>query len=808
MKKIVAMISVALVSVSGFSAGVQSSAADTLGLDKASAVSPVDLLKGRFSGVRISDTDGNPSGLKNVNIRGINSLRGDSQPLYIVDGVQMNRGINDNRDPFSLYGEASYVSGIGEMLGISAYDIESIEVLKDLSATAIYGSRGANGVVIIRTRLPKAADRVISWNSNVMVHQGDLGGSLRGFSHNHNFSLGGSVNQSSYNISANYRRTEGVTARTSDEHFGMKMNFDTKANKVVWFGVNALVSMGKMSGTLGTNWYGLPSYTLAKRDAGFSPLTSADNWAKGYDDNPEDYSMTSSAYLTLNLTPHFTWKTEGGVDFRSVKRFFWYDPVTEFGASRSGVAAILSNTLLGYNVKTTFKYDRYVAENHHLTAALGAQTYGNLNKYNTMSGDDFFTSALRAKGLSLMNSEAVLRKYAYDYNTLSAFVSLGYDFKQIAGVNLLVNAGRTSRFDEELSIYSSVSGYFDLKKAFLAGCAAVSTLRLTGGFGEAGFEQAMPYQFISLYQNVFPDVEKDGQAYYEGVSKVFSREFNAGLETGFLGDRILFSAKYYAKHSDDDFTIWSFGTKGSNYWYSAPKSVSFNGSTAKVFNTGLEFDLGAKICSRKDFSWDVNANFTYNINQLENSVPDMFDGCYAGNGIFATANVLGRSISSICGYKTGSDGNPIDYNRDGVISSADRQILAETMPKFFGAFGTTVRIKDWTFDALVDGAAGFSILNMNSMLKDGAIYVTDKYVEKGDFLRLSRLSVSYSIPENLRWLRGIEVNLSALNLLTLTSYSGLNPDVNCFGLNSRSAGIDYGSYPNLKTILLGVNLKF
>ena len=117
----------------------------------------------------------------------------------------------------------------------------------------------------------------------------------------------------------------------------------------------------------------------------------------------------------------------------------------------------------------------------------------------------------------------------------------------------------------------------------------------------------------------------------------------------------------------------------------------------------------------------------------------------------------------------------------------------------------------FTLDLLANGAAGFDILNMNELLfNEAAPYqISETYVEKGDYLSLRRVSLGYSLPmKKVKWVKDLNVSVSALNLLTLSSYSGWNPEVNCFGSTYLSSGIDYGSYPTARSIVAGISLKF
>ena len=145
---------------------------DTLESGSAVNVTPAQLIRGQVSGVHVSGTDGSITGALNTLIRGISSVHSDSEPLWIVDGAYLTSSIGQNRDAFwqDSYNEKSYTSALNPLYTINPYDIESIEVLKDLAATSIYGSRGANGVIIVKTRLPKKDGQAVRWMSNLGVN--------------------------------------------------------------------------------------------------------------------------------------------------------------------------------------------------------------------------------------------------------------------------------------------------------------------------------------------------------------------------------------------------------------------------------------------------------------------------------------------------------------------------------------------------------------------------------------------------------------------------------------------------------------
>ena len=179
---------------------------DTLGTANTTVSSVAELLEGKNSGVRVQSSDGSINGQRLVHIRGLNSVRSDSQPLWIVDGTIVNQGLNTNLNAFYQAGETttagdilpdyngrSHTPALDGMEWLNLHDIESIEVLKDISATAIYGSKGANGVIIIKTRRGSRDSASIRVNASAGINSSyQQGEAFRtGFMQNYNASVSG-----------------------------------------------------------------------------------------------------------------------------------------------------------------------------------------------------------------------------------------------------------------------------------------------------------------------------------------------------------------------------------------------------------------------------------------------------------------------------------------------------------------------------------------------------------------------------------------------------------------------------------------
>ena len=740
--------------------------ADSLHFAAMTSPSPSLLLRGKVSGVRVSGTQNGVNSLLNTAVRGANSVRTLSEPLWVVDGVILNSSIYRNQEAFwqDCYAGADYTSALDHLSFLNPYDIESIEVLKDLSACALYGARGANGVIIIKTKEAGAEGRSIEWDSNL----GAGFGSGAAFEQNHNVSFSGRNGRNSYRVDANLRSRSGTVSGDNALSGGLNVNFDCRANKTVWFGLKSLLNVGRSNSQAGTAWY---PYAPGRLD--------------DYDDESHDFRTVDNAYLQINFLPSLHWRTDMGFDYQNDTRYVWYGNGTVFGAENNGAAAILSSSMFQYNVSSKLEYDTYFATHHHFSAAAGVEISGSEDNMNTMNGVNFSSHELRARSLSYSGGATDLYKFSRNLTHLGILGTLSYDYKGIAGVNASLRADNTSRYDDSsFALYPAVDGYF--KKDWFS---------LNAGYGKSGREYYSPYELFTMYSPYFSlPIQEGTESLYDGLIRLESAEWHAGFGLNFLGGGLTLDVKYYQKNTCDTFSRYCFGQNNSETIRWSKGSRTFlSADSSSIRSRGIEADLQAVIFSRKNFGWTLDACVAFQSNQITSIAEADRFGCSVGGGITPCYNELGHSVACIVGFD--ADGNAA--------------ILGNPSPAVLGGLNTTFRIWDFTLDVALDGAAGQSVLNMNRMIADRAQAVSAEYVEKADFLRLGRVSAAYSIPlKKTSVIRSLKVKLSADNLVTLSSYSGYNPDVDSFGKSAFARGIDYGSFPVLRTVMAGISMKF
>ena len=804
-----------LLAASAATVRAQQVVTDSLELDKGLALTPAAILQGKVPGVRVSSYDGSLNGALGTYIRGVNALRGDSQPLWIVDGTIINASLTQNNKAFWQYGEQSYTAPVNALSFINPYDIEKIEVVKNLSAAAIYGSRGANGAILVTTKSGAGDGFRVSVRSNVGFSNPveDVKAASQGISHNHYLNLTGVEGRTVYAVSGYLRKAEGIFSGEDSFYGGLRASFDTRANKTLWFGMSTILTMGEMNSVASTSYFGRPSLTMSILYPRIFKADPLSGWKSDYDDETVERRVTASTYLTVNIGKYVKWHNTVGVDFLNNNRYIWYGNGVSFGADNNGAASVVGTSTFKYNANSELSWDQVFAQKHHLTARLAAEASGDWNKFNVLNGTDFFSHVLRARGVRLAASAAAPHKYDFNYNTLGAYAGLSYDYKDAVGANILYRVDNTPRYDDgEFRAYKAGEAFVDLHGILFPEGRTVSALRISAGYGEAGREQYVPYGLYGDYlSGAYPVVDTSLEAFYEGLNRVTSRELNIGATLGLFSDRLTLHAAYYDKKADDAFYGYYFGTPDGKYYIKFGERQDEFDLSSRIANRGIEGSLDAAVVDNGLVKWTVSANLAKNVNQvLRVDAMDAY-GRGVGSGIVINANVVGRQVGALYGYTLGQDRQIADITRDGKLDDFDKDIIGNPIPEWTGGLGSTLTIGRFTVDVLCDGAAGFDILNLSKLVwRDVPPYcVSDKEIEKGDYLRLSRLSLSYDINmDRIKWIRGLSLNASANNLLISTSYSGWNPAVDSFGTSALTHGADYGSYPLVRSLVLGVNVNF
>lgn len=815
------------------------------------------------------------------------SVNGSTTPLVLVDGVE------------------------GDLSTVAPENIESIDVLKDASAAAIYGTRGANGVILITTKTGRReAHTTASYSGYVSASQfgkkldfmtaedvragktnfTDKGYdtdwldaiSRTGFTHNHNFNISGGTKQTTYSADFTYRKEDGVIMNTYAED--IRMRFDVShwmLNDMLKVNLNMVKKWHKNSATNATNSDQSNIYRQAIARNPTAPIYNEDgsyneDFGVNYYYNPVgmleerlgNYSYEETrATGNITLEPIKGWQTNLML---ATSRFGAHDKgynTSEYYGNQlnqwTGYAYHTNSESYQNNLEITSKYDLNVGK-HRMNAMVGysyqyykyEQNYANNYNFPT----DFFQWNNLGIGQALKEGKAGMGSSASE-NTLIGFfarVSYAYDNRY----NLLVSVRRegSSKFGDnnKWGTFPSASlGWTISNEEFMKGITWLNNLKLRAGFGITGVIPNNPYESLTKYTYGSSYYYSDGK-WLPGLSVNSnpnpdlrwekSTEFNVGLDWSVLDDRLGGSIDLYNKKTTDLLFLYTVPTPPNLYNQTLANASS-------VRNQGIEIAVNAVPVRTKDFEWKTVVTVSANKNKLLSLSNDMYesnsfiDTGGLGEPISISTHRMeeGHALGDFYGLKSVGvsenglfliekpDGEIVEFANDQLKNDEYRQYLGSGLPKVYLGWTNNLSYKNWDLSMQFTSQLGFKILNEprafyenNSIaynrLKSveeapyGGQYTLSSsqpqtfvsyYLEDGDFLKLTNLTIGYTFPikKNNKYIKGVRAYLSGDNLFCITGYSGLDPELS--NANPTYAGIDYrDKYPSIRSFTFGLNLTF
>ena len=610
-----------------------------------------DLLQGKVAGLVITSGSGDITSGQTIRLRGTSSLTGSSAPFVVIDGVP---GMDLN--------------------SVAPQDIESISVLKDASATAIYGSRSASGVILVTTKKGKADQTMVDYNGfigisdvtnvpevlsakeyrdytsshNINTAGMDLGADTNwfdeimrtGFSQNHNISLSGGGKNSNYRASFSYFDLQGVVKDNSLQRYNLRMTFNQKALKdMLNISITGSVSTRDYSPTDTRN------FVLAYNMLPVVPVKNADgSWydTQEYDQgNPVrniEYNSRlnkggryfGNIYAELKPFEGFTASLRLHKERANNDYGLYYNSQTERGRNEQGFAQRTNSTWDKELLETTVNYETQV--NDHKMTLLGGYSYEdnyyqNSGAQNRQFVTDFFGYNNLQAGENLRPSDVWSGKNMT--RLISFFGRATYNYKMRYLFEASVRRDGSSKFgaNHKWATFPSFSAAWRMnEESFLADVKALDELKLRVGYGTSGNQEGIdPYQSLQLYgaSGQYYDNGKWYRAYQisQNANPDLKWEetsmLNVGLDFSFLNSRISGTFEYYDKRTDDLL-----------YTYQVPvPPYLFNEMLANVgsmSNKGVEFLLTGDIIRKPDLRWTASLNLAHNKNEITKLSSDKF----------------------------------------------------------------------------------------------------------------------------------------------------------------------------------------
>lgn len=894
------------------------------------ATSVQDMLVGQTPGVVVTQAGG-PEGGGTIRIRGGSSLNASNDPLIVVDGV-----------PLSNAG----MGGLGNSLGmISPENIESMTILKDASATAIYGSRASNGVIIITTKKGKSGKPTVNFAANLYVNTarktwkvldanqfrsllesrgmdaalaatGDANTDWQDevlrttVSSDYSLSVGGTAGWLPYHAEISYTNNNGIIKTSKMDRVTMGFNLSPKffdnhlsvnANVKGYYIRNNFGDAGALSSAISfdpthpvrsnepivsgnsgfqylyNGYYEVHNNGTLNDNAALNPmglLEQRDNHANVYRSNGNlqlDYSLHFLPDLHLNLNLGYDVMKSNLVDNWAANSATAYKNHEHYGGAYNfDQYQFRSNTLLNFylnykkevesiysNFDVTAGYDwqRFYNDGHYTGAngnsgyrvspGLNTPTYLGKNEAGQQTyGVTINESTIPLLGQNFQNdgvSPDGDYHWADRYQLLSFFGRLNYTFKDRYLLSVTVRGDATSRFakDKRWGVFPAVAlGWKINQEAWMQGAAGwLSDLKLRLGWGKTGQQEiGETINYMALYAIASPSVSYPNgtngwylpvyaRGYNPDLTWETTTSWNAGLDFGFLNNRITGSIEYY-KRKTTDLLAYVAVPAGSS------TTNMLNRNIGSLENYGVEFNIAAKPIVTNDFTWTLSYNVGWNHNEITELTTGASQlktgGISGGNGNTVQIHAEGHPASSFYLFQQVYDesGAPlegvyVDQNGDGQIDDSDKIINKSPDPKVTMTFGSQFRYKKWDLGFNIRASIGNYVYNnvlstkavyndlftygLNNVVENDYYfeqprYMSDYYLRNASFVRCDNITLGYTWDNLLNDKLRLRLFGAVQNPFVITKYKGVDPEV--FG------GIDNSVYPRATTYSLGLVATF
>lgn len=837
------------------------------------------LIQGKVAGLTITNSSGDPNQNTMIQLRGLGTLSGNPNPLILIDGIP------------------------GSVNTVAPEDIESIDVLKDGSAAAIYGTRGSNGVILITTKKSRGDLRgTVNYSGYVsteaianrpsfytaddyrrLIKEGvkleDMGTSTDWFkeitrtpvSHTHNLTLSGGSSTTNYTASLNYRDMQGIFLKSNNKQFTgrVDLNHSMFENKVK-ITLNAI--------SKNRNYDNFSNYAY-RQSVIRNPTDSVQNNGKWVErniyfyDNPLAYIRESDGQnleKDIRLNGSITYSPINDLNIKLLVSGNKFSVTNGYAETKQHVSNTKNNRNGYASIGTSFNKDNLLeltadyskSINEHKFTLLGgySQQYVKSEGFSMTNWDfptDVYSWNRMQSGNALGRGEAAMTSFANSYRLLGGFARANYSYKDKYILMASVRQEGSSRFgaNHKWGTFPGVSAAWRLsEESFVKNISFFNDLKLRAGFGVTGISPTNSY--LSLTSLNYGSRFLDNGKWIQSLSPVRNpnpdlrwekkEEFNFGLDFTVFNNKLSGNIDLYRRQTKD--MLWQYQVPVPPYLYS---QILANVGT--IENKGLEIILNYNAVRNENFLWTTSANFSTNSNKLVSlsndlfqTTNDFFDAGHTGEPVQESTHrvKIGGPIGNFYGYKSvdiDAEGHWIVENKNGEAipiansSTDDKHVLGNGLPKYYVGWNNALKYKNWDMSIAVRGVFGFQILNFQrmyyenpkilynqlttsrdlvygkAMLDSDQAYVS-YYIEDGDYVKIDNVTLGYTLPiKQGKYFREARFYASGLNLLTITGYKGIDPEVGYRdeGGSFLAPGNDArDKYPTTRTFTFGVNLTF
>lgn len=866
------------------------SSVTTEDIDQRPIISAGLAMQGKAAGVTVISPTGQPGGDLVIRVRGTTSFNGSNAPLYVVDGVPVDN-INF----------------------LSPTDIADMQILKDASSAAIYGSRAANGVVLITTKRGQEGNAKITLNAQLSFNkvakkidvlnseqykelQDEIGlisipdglpdrtdwhdeTYSTGHTQNYQLSISNGNDMMKYYISGGYQKERGILDISYFQRFNFRMNVESKVRK--WLTLYANVSYSDYTsngaGAMGTGsnrggtvlsvintptyapiWDEINPDQYYNNFYGVSNITSPlENMARAENDKSKETRLIASGSLLFTILPELTFKTTFSLDRRNAVETTFVDPVsTAYGRENYGIGTD------SRNMNTVLTFDNvinYVKDfkDHNIDIMLGSSWTDSDYTNSYIYGTNYRDSSIQTLNAANKISWSSTYTGASQWGIMSYFARASYNYlsKYLLTANVRFDGSSRLHPDHRWGAFPSVSAAWRMSsESFMEDLTWLNDLKIRGGWGMTGNQNGIgDYAYLQTYSITRIDWTVEGQE--NSVPSITAStlrnsdltwettvQTNFGFDFTAFRNRLTVNFDVYYKRTYDMLMDVDLPESGSSV------ATSIQRNEGEMTNKGLEFNISSRNFEG-EFEWTTDFNMSFNRNKLTKlTLQQVYTAATTSEFIDedVVRNEVGRSLGGFYGYVAeGVDpetGEMIyaDLNGDGKVTSSDRTYIGDPNPDFTFGMTNTFSWKGFNLSILIQGSYGNDIYNASRIETEGMydgknqstrvlarwrvpgqvtsvpkagwdIKNSTYFVEDGSYLRVKNVALSYNVKAPVLKRLGIsklQPYISATNLLTWTSYSGMDPEVNQWGDSGAVQGIDWGTYPHCRSYVFGINVEF
>ncbi len=877
-------------------------------------------LQGKVAGVQSATFSGQPGANQAVRIRGVGSYSASAQPLYVIDGIQINSG------------DLSRATTSTNVLAqLNPDDIESISVLKDAAATSIYGSRGGNGVIVITTKQGKAGKTKFNASAEVGNNKGGdlpaggiplrandwltlykeaytnalviLGNSLSaaqaaaatsaanygdgtvdtdwrsllyktGTQQQYNVSASGGDAKTQFFISGGLFTQDASTIGEDLKRYSSVINIKHTVSPKIGFEISLQPTYSKQNSFISnSSAFSSPTmefYFLRPTSAPFNAdgsynidRTSAKNFSSTF--NPlyvvandihslDNFSTIGKATGYYNILPNLKFSTSMGMQYNNLEEYYYNNKFHGDGAGTNGRSFAYYTRYFLYDFVNQLNYHGNVTKKQDLTfdATLGYESIASKGYFISVQAQNFPTPLLVDAATASVPVTA--QNSGSDYNFASSFARGTLNFKGKYVLSGSVRRDGSSRFAESnaYGIFPSGSIAWNVSKEnFLENVKFVSDLKIRASYGSSGNSEIGNYAWRQTF-GFGANYNNQPGGVFNGAGNTDlqwekTNQFDLGFEASFLKNRLSVVVDYYNKKSDK--LLFNQPISYTTGFTSITKNVG------ALENKGIELTIKATPIQTKNFSWDVDFNFTHNKNQIT-QLP--LGQTQIINGAFYEApghDIYEFYLRQWAGVDPAT-GNPMWYT-DASKGTTTTQYSAAALvptgktatPKYYGGFSNTFTFKQFSFTSdfyynygnyVQDGWANYLNDEVNpaygkysyalnrwqkpgditdvpklvygttntssTITNSSSVSSSTRFLYKGDFIRLRNVMVSYNADKELvkkLHLSMLKFYVRGTNLWTKT-YDNRIPFDPEQGINSQSnLNVLYN-----KVVTVGLNIGF